>query len=48
MESGPQIIDPEQKVGQDGMEIIQDKATETKYQNRIIIVRELEELITGP
>ena len=41
-----EIIDPEQKVGQGGMEIIQDKATETKYQNRIIIANELEELIT--
>tara|TARA_Y100001951_G_C11294323_1_gene274448 strand:+ start:750 stop:2978 length:2229 start_codon:yes stop_codon:yes gene_type:complete len=39
-------IDPEQKLGQGGMEIIQDKATETKYQNRIIIANELEELIT--
>ena len=47
LESGQdEIIDPKQKVGQDGMEIIQDKATETKYQNRIIIANELEELIT--
>lgn len=47
LESGEdEIIDPEQKVGQGGMEIIQDKATETKYQNRIIIANELEELIT--
>ena len=39
-------IDPEQKLGQGGMEIIQDKATETKYQNRIITAVELDSLIT--
>ena len=40
-----EIIDPEQKVGQGGMEIIQDKATETRYQNRIITAVELDSLI---
>ena len=40
-----EIIDPKQKVGQGGMEIIQDKATETRYQNRIITAVELDSLI---
>ena len=37
--------DPSLRKGQEGMEIIQDKATETRYQNRIITAVELDDLI---
>jgi hypothetical protein len=37
--------DPSLRKGQEGMEIVQDKATETRYQNRIITAIELDSLI---
>ena len=44
--SGEMGVTPEQQFGVGGMELIKDKNTITKYQNRIILSQELEDLLT--
>lgn len=45
IQSGEMGVPFEQQFGQGGMELIKDKATITKYQNRIILGQELEDLL---
>ncbi len=45
IQSGEMGVPFEQQFGQGGMELIKDKATITKYQNRIILSQELEDLL---
>ena len=45
IESGDMGVTPEQQFGSGGMELIKDKNTITKYQNRIILSLELENLL---
>jgi hypothetical protein len=45
IESGDMGVPFEQQSGQGGMELIKDKNTITKYQNRIILSQELEDLL---